>query len=107
MDAEQRFPLPDGVQGYVGGSIAYVGNRQADFARTPTQDRFDMPAFTTYALRAGLEYRGWDYSLFARNPTDKKGYVSGQARDTITRAGIFTASVIQPRTIGLSIGKHF
>jgi outer membrane receptor protein involved in Fe transport len=107
VDAEQVFPLPSGVEGYLGGSVAYVGNRQSDFTRKASQPRFDLPAFTTYALRAGLRYSGWEYAIFVKNLTDKKGLVSGIARDTITRTGVFAAGVIQPRTIGLSLSKRF
>ena len=107
VDVEQRFPLPDGVEGHVGGNVAYVGNRKSDFARAAGQPRFDMPAYTTIELRAGIDYAGWDYSIFARNLTDKRGFIAGGANDTITRTGVFSASIIQPRTIGLTLSKKF
>ncbi|WP_260928415.1 TonB-dependent receptor [Novosphingobium sp. 9] len=107
IDLEQHFVLPGNVNAYVGGTMAYVGNRYSDFTRSASAVRFEMPAFTTYSLRAGIENDGWTYSLYVRNLTDKLGFVSGSARDTITRTGTYAAGVIQPRTIGLSIGKDF
>ncbi len=107
LDVQQNFVLPGNVAAYVGGTMSYVGDRDADFVRSASTQRFEMPAFTTYDLRAGISNDGWSYSLYVKNLTNKLGFVSGSARDTITRTGTYAAGVIQPRTIGLSIGKDF
>jgi outer membrane receptor protein involved in Fe transport len=62
-----------------------------------------FPGYAKTDLRAGLTYLSWRLNFYATNVTDRRGVIGG---------GIGTSPpwgfmYIQPRVVGLSIGKTF
>lgn len=90
-DIEQRFPIGDGKDAYVGMSALYhsstistFGSRQSPAARAA----FFIPAYTLLDVRAGLSFNDghWLAELWGRNITNKF-YLTGASRsfEEITR----------------------
>ncbi|NIJ15917.1 TonB-dependent receptor [Sphingobium vermicomposti] len=108
LAVDQVIPLSTDVQGSLGFTVAYLGGRIGEFNSRVTQPRLPLPGYTTLDLRAGLEFNGGvRVQLFAKNLTDKRGYVSGVPRDTIAKNAPYQLGLISPRTIGVSVAKTF
>jgi outer membrane receptor protein involved in Fe transport len=107
LSADETFAITGDVNGFVGATFSFVGKRFAAFTTRPTDQRFVMPSYSTLDLRAGADFDRYTVAAFVRNVTDKIGFVSGTPRDSITRAGLYEAGVIAPRTFGVSLAASF
>jgi iron complex outermembrane recepter protein len=102
FSAQQECPITDRLQGLIGGSVSYVGEREGVFVGTG-QPRQSFPAYARTDLRAGLKYDSWKLNLFVNNVTDRRGVLTG-GLGTLNPAAFIE---IQPRIAGLSIEKTF
>jgi outer membrane receptor protein involved in Fe transport len=96
---------------YVGGQVAYTGDRLADFGNRvdplePTSARREADAYTTVDLRAGILWDNWSLELYGKNVTDEDGITDINAPGLYPN-GAAAISVIRPRTIGVSVGVRF
>jgi len=108
ITANQDFPLWRGWTGFVGGAFDYVGLRYAEFASSSTSPRIQMPAYSTLNLRMGALHELWLFNLFVNNVGDRRGIVGGFAGAVETgNADQYAGTVIQPRTVGLSVARSF
>jgi outer membrane receptor protein involved in Fe transport len=102
VSVSQTFPLTDVISATVGGNVGYLGSRPGLFpVAGDTGVRY--PAYTKVDLRAQLAYRSWSVDVSANNVTNKFAQVTGGP-------GFFpaySAAVLQPRTIGISLRKTF
>jgi iron complex outermembrane recepter protein len=95
----QEFSFSDRVIGFVGGALAYVGNREDRFTNSP--QRQNLPAYTRTDLRAGLRYDSWTANFYVNNVADRRGLIS---TGTNAPSDFY---YIQPRTVGLSLSRTF
>ena len=106
LSAQQDLTLSNHIDAFVGGSLAYVGERFGNFTNTVGAGRPKLPGYTTLDLRAGFSIdKRWQLTVYARNVTDERGLL------TLDNAGgtqIYPQAVfIQPRTIGFSVSGAF
>ncbi|MBS0420048.1 MAG: TonB-dependent receptor [Proteobacteria bacterium] len=101
FSVEQRFPIAGDLQGLVGGSVSYVGDRKGVF--TSSTERQDLPSYARTDLRLGLSLSNMTASLFVNNVTDRRAALNGGIGTTLP----FAFNYIQPRTIGLSLTESF
>jgi iron complex outermembrane receptor protein len=101
LSIRDDFPLPGGVAGFVEASVAYVGDRETVFLRTPM--RQDLPSYASDNLSAGVRRGPWSVNLFLNNVADRRGVLSGG----IGSNNPLAFNYIQPRTAGLSVTKTF
>jgi iron complex outermembrane receptor protein len=108
LTVDQDIVHSGGVTGYVGGTLSYVGGRQGDYVSsfTPTQPRLQFPGYVAANLHGGARYASWDFSLFFNNVADKRGILGGNPTSSLGSSGYF-ATIIQPRTVGLSVTRAF
>jgi outer membrane receptor protein involved in Fe transport len=92
-----------GATGFVGATVTYVGDREADFI-TGIPQRIRFPGYTDLDLRTGARYESWTVNLFLNNACDRRGISGGGVGYS---AFPYNAVYIQPRTLGLSIAKSF
>jgi outer membrane receptor protein involved in Fe transport len=91
FDVEQRIPLSDATEGYVGGNVTYRSSASGAFGRTSSaleQATFTLPEYTLLDLRAGLRFDNGSkgIELWGRNITNKLYlYGVGRPNDFITR----------------------
>ncbi len=107
VSADQDIALTGDVTGFVGGTAVYNGRRVAEFQGRAGVPRVTLPAYATLDLRAGMRSGPLAFTLFARNVTDQRGQLGGTYRVTATPASGTAISVIDPRTIGLSVGYSY
>ena len=96
---------------YVGGQVAYTGERLADFGNRvdpldPASARREADAYTTLDLRTGVVWDKWSIELYGKNVTDEEGITDIVAPGSFP-AGAAGVSLIRPRTIGLAVGVRF
>lgn len=117
LAADQRFPITETLTGNVGITLTYIGDRLNEFSihsgdpltgeSLGVPPRFKLPSYQTVDLRAGLDYNSWNASMYVRNVANKYALVSTFRRDAITLLGNYGTSLVDPRTVGLTVTKHF
>jgi len=93
--------------GLLGADVTYISARDSVFASSATSVRQQFPAYTTVNLHAGVHVQDWLFNLFANNVGDRRGITGGASSFAINNPGGYYATIIQPRTVGLSITKIF
>lgn len=105
LDGEYRWDLFANFKGFVGGAWSYVGSRSTDFASSPTGGQLDLSSYNTFEARFGLDSAHYRVTLYGKNLGDKRGISSYVASGAPGPAGEIT--IIQPRTIGLTLTAKF
>jgi iron complex outermembrane recepter protein len=107
--ADYDFNLTGKLAGFVGGGVHYVGQRVSGFVTGSPADfvRPRLPDYTTVDLRAGLNYGLYSFELYAKNVANERGFNNLSSLSLSAYQAPFTASVIQPRTVGLSMIARF
>ncbi|MEW9573822.1 TonB-dependent receptor [Rhodanobacter sp. Si-c] len=107
VGADYDFPLgKSGWSGFVGGSISYIGARDADFNTVPAP-RIRLPGYNSIDLHAGVNYGDWTLNVFVKNLANKQG-ISSISPETINPVGgPFEATYQTPRTVGVSASVFF
>lgn len=105
LSLEHDFYLTSRARGFVGASVSYVGDRLGVFKnKASTPERQIFPAYTKTDLNAGARYEFWTMNAFVNNVTDRRALLTGGLGSSPADT-LFT--VIQPRTIGLSLTRDF
>ena len=96
----------------VGATWRYVGERFTGFAAPvgPTGERLpgshvELPSYSTFSARVVAEFEHFYIRLFGRNLTDEHDLVQYTTGGGFNNAG--KGQIIQPRTIGISVGANF
>jgi outer membrane receptor protein involved in Fe transport len=93
---------------FVGGGIAYVGDRAFDYStRDDNGEPRRIDSYLTLDLRAGLYSGRWSFELYGRNLTNEMGVVSVTDVGDNLPNGAYGLAIIRPRTVGLSVGVRF
>jgi outer membrane receptor protein involved in Fe transport len=107
LDGEYDWAAFSNYKGFVGGTWSYVGMRSTDFGSSadavPTQ--VGLPSYNSFAARIGLENARYRVTLYGKNLGDSRGITSYQSSGAPGLAGEIT--VIQPRTIGVTLSAKF
>jgi iron complex outermembrane recepter protein len=107
--ADYDFPITGSIGGFVGASYHYQGDRVTDFASQspPGYQRAVLPSYSTVDLRGGFGRGGLELTLYAKNVGNKHGlnFLTSTQLDGFSPP--YAASVIQPRTIGVSLSQKF
>ena len=101
--------LTDALTGRIGGSMSYVGSRFSTFPSRVENIRNNLPSYTTFDLHVGLRYKeNWTLDAYVNNITDKRGVIDrGTGRQSLVVGTGLVVNVIQPRTIGVTLGRTF
>lgn len=105
LSLERDFPLASRLMGFVRGAVSFVGNRESEFAGTPTGMRANFPSYTQSDFRAGARYDSWTAALTINNISDQRGILNGGVG--AASAENFGYVYIQPRTVALTVVKTF
>jgi iron complex outermembrane recepter protein len=102
LSVSQTFPLTNLVSATVGGNVGYLGARPGLFP-TAGDTGVTYPAYTKIDLHGQLTYQSWSVDVSANNVANKIVQITGGP-------GFFpeySAAVLQPRTVALSVRKTF
>jgi iron complex outermembrane receptor protein len=110
--ASQDIRLTNNWIGSLGGTYNYVGSRPYEFVGAPApgqapSPRTFFPAYRPLNLLAGARYDSLRVNLYVNNVTNARGILSFNGASSVGNVYENNSSVIQPRTIGLSISRSF
>ncbi len=107
LDGEYRWAAFSNFNAFAGATWSYVGSRSTDFASSTaaTPGQLELPSYNTIGLRLGIENDHYRVALFAKNLNDSRGATNYVGSGAPGLAGELT--VIQPRTIGVTVGAKF
>jgi len=101
ISIDQGFPITNGVVGFAGAMVSYVGDREGDFPNIfSTTPRPTLDSYVRTDLHVGARYGSWTFNLFANNVTDRRGVVFIEEANS-------SINYIQPRTVGISLARSF
>jgi len=103
----QDIPVTGGWTGFVGGAVTYVGRRRGEFASDAASLRPQMSAYTMLDLRAGVRFNSWLLNLYLNNVANERGVVGVWPTTVTGVTGGYYGTIIQPRTLGLSVSRNF
>lgn len=113
VGVRQDFDITAALKGYAGFNVNYVGERFGTFnANTEglpgaqvVMPRVKVPSYTVVDLQAGVRMNDvWTFNVYAKNVFDEEGFIN-VATQGGTRLPL--ATLIQPRTIGVSLSVDF
>jgi len=108
LSANQDVFLTHDWVGFFGGAFNYVGSRPYEFAPAPPPtSRIWFPSYTELDLRTGVRSPSWLINLYANNVANRRGIVGIAQSTNLGNTGGYLTTVIQPRTVGLSVAKIF
>jgi iron complex outermembrane recepter protein len=100
-----QHPLSSAIVGFGGVDWHYTGNRLSEFVVGAPRQIF--PSYSMVDLRAGVRVKTYELTLYVKNAADSRGISELSAETAINGANAYSASVITPRTIGLTLsGKY-
>jgi len=105
LDGEYDWDLFANFKGFVGAAWSYVGTRSTDFASSPLGAQLELPSYNTFEARVGVDSAHYRVTLYGKNLGDKRGISSYVSNGAPGPAGDIT--VIQPRTIGVTLSAKF
>ncbi len=104
LAADYERPLSGTVNGTAGISWRFTGHRQSAFDTTYGQRR--LGSFNQVDAHAGVTFDRFRLDAFVRNLTDSRGILdlgpAGSAQN-----GAIAASIVRPRSIGLTLGVRY
>lgn len=106
LGVDYDFPLASGWSGFAGASYRFIGSRVSDFRAVPGP-RKEIPSYNGVDLRAGVNYGNWTVKAYVKNLTDERGITAIAPQTTDPNANPFSASYVQPRTVGISASVDF
>lgn len=101
VDAEYTFPVGNGLDAFIGGTMLYYGKTNGAFGQYKV---LAIDAYTTFDARLGLATQDdkWRLQLWARNLTDKYYWTASfRVNDSINR---YPGS---PRTFGATLSFRY
>ncbi|NEX93238.1 TonB-dependent receptor [Caulobacter sp. 17J65-9] len=112
LDGEYEWALANGAQAYVGATWRVVGEQSTAFPGVGGflygAQQIEVPSYTTIDLRGGVEFGRYAVELYAKNVGDERGPIAfGNFGQTLPDAPNGEASVLRPRTIGLSLSARY
>ncbi len=126
LNGDYEWNLSGTTTAYVGGSLRAVGKQRGNFIAGEVtgvdpdgEFTFDLTpqrrirSYTTIDLRTGVQFGRYSVDAFARNVTNSRGINSVvEVSDALTGGsslpgGAARAALLQPRTIGITLGAEF
>jgi len=95
-----------GRTAWIQGSERYVGDRNAGFDGSTSAPGFKMPSYWLTDMQAGVDLAKVQLSMYVRNVFDRQAILSANT-NLVTLGGPVMATVVQPRTLGLSLSTSF
>jgi iron complex outermembrane recepter protein len=106
LDGEYDWAAFASYRGFLGATWSYVGSRDTDFGSSPSGTaQVVLPSYNTSDIRVGLDNDHYRVTLYGKNLGDSRGityYVSSGAPGLDGEA-----TIIQPRTIGVTLSAKF
>jgi iron complex outermembrane receptor protein len=86
--------------------LRYVSDRVSGWD-AGSQPQYDLPSYTTVDIRGSVAFGHATARLFVRNLFDERGQLSADTLTVVPFGGPVQVSIMQPRTIGMSVDVNF
>jgi|HubBroStandDraft_1064217.scaffolds.fasta_scaffold00397_6 iron complex outermembrane receptor protein len=109
VDPDYSWNVSDAMQAFVGGTVRYLSTQSGDFDaayRAANGHQPELPAYAVLDVHSGLNFSRYSVELYAKNLNNADGKTS-TILPGLYPNGAFATGVIQPRTIGMSVGVAF
>jgi len=104
LSASYEHPLSSAMVGFGGVDWHYSGNRLSEFAVGAPRET--LPGYNMVDVRAGLRVKAYEITLYVKNVGDAR-VISEASAETVGGINAYSASVMPPRTVGLTLsGKY-
>ncbi len=100
LSIDQQFPLGANLEGFVGATHSYIGDRKGPFTATAQQT---LPAYTNTDFHVGARWQSWEANLYLNNAFDKRGLLNGGLGGFLPSIYTYT----RPRTLGMTVSRKF
>lgn len=112
VDVDYEWAVFGDARAYVGGTWRYIGERYSGFSLGLLADigdtQVELPAYDVIDLRGGVDFDTWALELFAKNVGDERDPLTFGGYGSVPPGPINgEASVLRPRTIGVSVSARF
>jgi iron complex outermembrane receptor protein len=107
VSADYEFPLIAAWKGGFGGDYSYFGDRTSDFQMSASIPRPDLPAYRVLNLHVGVHDDRYSVNLFLKNVGNERGINDAIPISLGKSLDQYSVSLIQPRTVGLSLAAKF
>lgn len=109
LSGDYDFQIGGGIGAFVGGSYHFQGDRKSGFvAGSPASfRRYELPSYNTLDLRAGVNRGDIELAVYVKNVGDAHGLNQVASLTADGYSSPLGASVIQPRTFGVSLSGKF
>ena len=105
LSADYRFGV-GGYEAFAGTTVRYVADRNANFDQSVGMPQYKLPDYTAVDVRGGVTLGSARLQLYCRNIADERGQLSAFT-GTSASGGPANVSILQPRTLGLSLDLSF
>jgi outer membrane receptor protein involved in Fe transport len=104
LSASYEHPLSSAIAAFGGVDWHYTGDRLSEFVvGAPRQT---LPSYSMVDLRAGVRVKAYELTLYVKNAGDARA-ISEVSAETVNGLNAYSASLVTPRTIGLTLsGKY-
>jgi iron complex outermembrane recepter protein len=109
LSADYQFPLTGSLDGFLGATFRYVGDRDPDFQSSAPAGyvRPRLAAYHTFDLRAGVQHEGVEFDVFVKNLNNSGGLTNLRSGAIDGVSLPLYAAVVQPRTVGVALIAKF
>lgn len=107
---QYSLAFENGWDAQFGANLRFVGARPSYVFVAPRPPvTLDEKSYFVFDLHANAQHGDWRVGVFARNLLDKRAYLTyGGIPDAITSDIVqVNSSILQPRTIGISLDREF
>jgi len=106
LDGEYDWAAFADYKWFAGAMWSYVGTRRTDFGSSVSlTEQVALPSYNTYEARFGLDNDRYRVTLYGKNLSDSRGITGYFSSGAPGLAG--EATIIQPRTIGVTLSAKF
>jgi outer membrane receptor protein involved in Fe transport len=106
--ADWHYPLSNNLQVTLGATVKYQGDRPSSFSAAPLNPNIDLPSYTTFDLRAGLDWGRYKVQLLGNNLSNEHG-INGALTNKVFPGQVVPTNltVIQPLNLVLQFSADF
>jgi iron complex outermembrane receptor protein len=104
LSASYEHSLSSMIVGFGGVDWHHTGDRLSEFqVGAPRQT---LPGYSMVDLRAGVRVKSYELTLYVKNASDARA-ISEVSAETVHGISAYSASLVTPRTVGLTLsGKY-
>ena len=95
-----------GRDAFFGTTVRHVTDRVVSYDASASVPQYDLPEYTTVDLRTGLQLGAARVQLYVKNVFDERGELSATTAFSALGGPVWV-SLVQPRTIGVSLISQF